>query len=89
MSGGSLQFAGGLSGGQLQQSIQQYNQEQQKPRMSWALNKAEKKNYDQIFRAWDIPGTGYISGQMALEVFGQSGLEKSDLAKIWCDLSQF
>lgn len=80
--GGTLQFAGGLSGGQLQQSIQQYNQEQ-KPRITWALTKAEKKNYDQIFRAWDTQGTGYISGQMALEVFGQSGLEKNDLAKVW------
>lgn len=79
-------FAGGMpAGGQsLQQSFNQTNQERGKPRMSWALTKAEKKNYDQIFRAWDQQGSGFISGQVALEVFGQSGLEKNDLARIWC-----
>ena len=51
--------------------------------MSWALTKQEKKNYDRIFRSWDAQGTGFLSGQVALEVFGQSGLDKNDLAKIW------
>ncbi|TDL18518.1 hypothetical protein BD410DRAFT_497704 [Rickenella mellea] len=86
--GGVPQFAspGGVGAPQLQQSIQQYNQEQRgtaAPKMPWALAKSEKKNYDQIFRAWDAQNTGFISGQMALEVFGQSGLDKNDLAKIW------
>ncbi|CCM04566.1 uncharacterized protein FIBRA_06747 [Fibroporia radiculosa] len=74
---------GGLS---LQQSFQQHNQAQRgnaAPKVPWALSKAEKKNYDQIFRAWDVSGTGFISGQTALEVFGQSGLDKNDLAKVW------
>lgn len=77
------QQPGGLS---LQQSFQQHNQELGRgtaPRVPWALSKAEKKNYDQIFRAWDAQGTGFISGQTALDVFGQSGLDKNDLAKIW------
>ena len=80
----ALQNQGGLV-----QSIQQYNQDRGNPaqRMSWALTKAEKKNYDQIFRAWDVQNTGFISGQMALEVFGQSGLEKNDLARIWYGFS--
>lgn len=84
--GGALQFAGGPpQGGSLQQSFQQYNQQRGTvaPQMPWALTKAEKKQYDQIFRAWDSQGTGFISGQVALEVFGQSGLGKNDLAKIW------
>lgn len=71
----------------LQQSFQQHNQAQRgttAPKIPWALSKAEKKNYDQIFRAWDSQSTGFISGQTALEVFGQSGLEKNDLARIWC-----
>jgi hypothetical protein len=71
---------------QVQQSIVQLNQEQRgstTARMNWALNKAEKKQYDQIFRAWDSSGTGFIDGGTALQVFGQSGLEKNDLAKIW------
>ncbi|KAL6308638.1 hypothetical protein BKA93DRAFT_822360 [Sparassis latifolia] len=70
----------------LQQSFQQHNQAQRgnlAPKIPWALSKAEKKSYDQIFRAWDAQGTGFISGQTALEVFGQSGLDKNDLAKIW------
>ncbi|KAL5533504.1 hypothetical protein ACEPAF_5280 [Sanghuangporus sanghuang] len=84
-SGGVPQFAGNPSGpgASLQQSIQQYNQQSTTPKMSWALSKVEKKNYDQIFRAWDTQSTGYINGQTALEVFGQSGLDKNTLAKIW------
>jgi hypothetical protein len=77
------QLQGGLS---LQQSFQQHNQSQRgtaAPRVPWALSKAEKKNYDSIFRAWDKDGSGFISGQTALEVFGQSGLDKNDLARIW------
>ncbi|THH31859.1 hypothetical protein EUX98_g2302 [Antrodiella citrinella] len=69
----------------LQQSFMQHNQNQRgsaTPKIPWALSKAEKKNYDQIFRAWDR-GEGFISGQTALDVFGQSGLDKNDLAKIW------
>lgn len=75
---------GGLS---LQQSFQQHNQNQRgtaAPKVPWALSKAEKKSYDQIFRAWDTRGEGFITGQTALEVFGQSGLDKNDLAKVWC-----
>ncbi|KAF9228917.1 hypothetical protein BS17DRAFT_772724 [Gyrodon lividus] len=89
-SGGAPQLApppqqqlGGLS---LQQSFQQHNQSHGRgttPKLPWALSKAEKKQYDQIFRAWDAQGTGFINGQNALEVFGQSGLDRNDLARIW------
>ncbi|OAX41282.1 hypothetical protein K503DRAFT_712926 [Rhizopogon vinicolor AM-OR11-026] len=77
------QQLGGLS---LQQSFQQHNQTRgigSAPKVPWALSKSEKKQYDQIFRAWDAQGTGFVSGQTALEVFGQSGLDKNDLARIW------
>ena len=77
------QQLGGLS---LRQSFQQHSRANGRgttPENSWALSKAEKKQYDQIFRAWDVQGTGFIGGQTALEVFGQSGLERNDLAKIW------
>lgn len=50
----------------------------------WALTKDEKKRYDQIFRAWDKEGTGYIGGAVAKEVFGQAGLDRDDLMAIWC-----
>jgi len=76
----SQTLQGGLN---LQQSFQQHNQAAAPPRVPWALSKAEKKSYDSIFRAWDTHNTGFISGQTALEVFGQSGLSKDDLARIW------
>jgi hypothetical protein len=53
------------------------------PKIPWVLTKDEKKNYDQIFRAWDQSGSGFISGEVAQEVFGQSGLSRDDMAKIW------
>ncbi|CAK5279140.1 unnamed protein product [Mycena citricolor] len=86
MNTGSPYSAGGApqlqtANANLQQSFQQI--QAQKPRISWALGKAEKKSYDAIFRAWDAQNTGFISGQTALEVFGQSGLSKDDLARIW------
>jgi len=49
----------------------------------WAITKGEKKLYDETFRAWDGLGKGYISGEQALEIFGQSGLAKPDLERIW------
>ncbi|KAI8974238.1 hypothetical protein BD414DRAFT_498547 [Trametes punicea] len=83
---GMPQFQQQQSGFSLQQSFQQHNQAQRgnaAPKIPWALSKAEKKSYDQIFRAWDTGNTGFISGETALEVFGQSGLDRNDLAKIW------
>ena len=71
------------SGLSLQQSFNQTAQSRGKPQMSWTITRAEKKNYDQIFRAWDPQSSGFISGTTALEVFGQSGLGKDDLANIW------
>ncbi|KAI2470551.1 hypothetical protein F4781DRAFT_390623 [Annulohypoxylon bovei var. microspora] len=49
----------------------------------WAITKDEKTRYDQLFRAWDGLGKGFIGGDQAIEIFGQSGLEKIDLERIW------
>ncbi|KAG5984303.1 hypothetical protein E4U55_005366 [Claviceps digitariae] len=49
----------------------------------WAITKEEKTRYDSLFRAWDGFGKGYIGGDQAIEIFGQSGLEKPDLERIW------
>lgn len=49
----------------------------------WAVTKDEKQIYDAMFKAWDGFGKGYITGNQALEIFGQSGLEKGDLERIW------
>ncbi|KAK3629438.1 actin organization and endocytosis protein [Elasticomyces elasticus] len=49
----------------------------------WAVTKDEKKLYDDMFKAWDGFGKGYITGNQAIEIFGQSGLEKAELERIW------
>ena len=73
-------------GGQLQHSFEQVNQMSQGQatvKIPWALTADEKKRYDQIFRAWDQQGNGFIAGQVAKEVFGQAGLDRDDLMAIW------
>ncbi|GAB7349676.1 hypothetical protein MBLNU459_g0348t1 [Dothideomycetes sp. NU459] len=49
----------------------------------WSVTKDEKKIYDEMFKAWDGFGKGYITGSQAIEIFGQSGLEKPDLERVW------
>ncbi|TKA56099.1 hypothetical protein B0A55_13198, partial [Friedmanniomyces simplex] len=49
----------------------------------WAVTKDEKKLYDDMFKAWDGFGKGYITGNQAIEIFGQSGLDKAELERIW------
>jgi hypothetical protein len=49
----------------------------------WAITKGEKKLYDDTFKAWDGMSKGYISGEQALEILGQSGLPKPDLERVW------
>jgi hypothetical protein len=49
----------------------------------WAITKDEKKRYDELFRAWDGLHKGYIGGDQAIEIMGQSGLDKPDLERIW------
>ncbi|KAK0389462.1 hypothetical protein NLU13_3037 [Sarocladium strictum] len=49
----------------------------------WAITKEEKTRYDSLFKAWDGLGKGFIAGDQAIEIFGQSGLEKPDLERIW------
>lgn len=49
----------------------------------WAITKEEKTRYDSLFKAWDGLGKGFIGGDQAIEIFGQSGLEKPDLERVW------
>ncbi|OLL27170.1 Actin cytoskeleton-regulatory complex protein pan1 [Neolecta irregularis DAH-3] len=49
----------------------------------WAITKEEKIVYDQIFKAWDGMNKGFIDGPAAIEIFGQSGLPRSELEKVW------
>ncbi|KAK2750091.1 actin organization and endocytosis protein [Myotisia sp. PD_48] len=49
----------------------------------WAVTKDEKRIYDDLFRAWDGLGKGFIGGDVAIEIMGQSGCERQDLEKVW------
>lgn len=49
----------------------------------WAVTKDEKTRYDSLFKAWDGLNKGFIGGDVAIEVFGQSGLPKADLERVW------
>ncbi|KAK3692396.1 actin cytoskeleton-regulatory complex protein PAN1 [Podospora appendiculata] len=49
----------------------------------WAITKDEKTRYDALFRAWDGLNKGYIGGDQAIEIMGQSGLDKPDLERVW------
>ncbi|KAI9593865.1 hypothetical protein BDF19DRAFT_447132 [Syncephalis fuscata] len=49
----------------------------------WAVTPEEKAAYDQVFTAWDTRGIGFISGETARAIFGQSGLSASALAQVW------
>ncbi|RAL15674.1 actin cytoskeleton-regulatory complex protein PAN1 [Aspergillus homomorphus CBS 101889] len=49
----------------------------------WAITKEEKKIYDDLFRAWDGFHKGFIGGDTAIEIMGQSGLDRKDLEHIW------
>ena len=53
------------------------------PKVPWKLSRDEKRNYDQLFRAWDTLSTGFISGDQSRQIFGQSGLPSDDLMMIW------
>lgn len=52
-------------------------------KVPWAVTKDEKKIYDQLFKAWDGFNKGFISGDVAIEIMGQSGLDRKDLETIW------
>lgn len=90
---GGIQMAGNMNfsnasmqPSNFQNQIQTLSQQQQgskEPKIPWALSKDERKSYDSIFRAWDQKGTGFLSGDVAQEVFGQSGLDRDRLMQIW------
>ncbi|KAL3463779.1 hypothetical protein BJX64DRAFT_110897 [Aspergillus heterothallicus] len=49
----------------------------------WAITKEEKHIYDELFRAWDGLRKGFIGGDTAIEIMGQSGLDRKDLEAVW------
>ena len=52
-------------------------------KVPWAITKDEKRIYDELFKAWDGFNRGHITGDVAIELMGQSGLNRPDLEGIW------
>lgn len=52
-------------------------------KISFAVTHDEREAYASLFRAWDGLNRGYIDGPTAVEVFGQSGLDQDELARLW------
>lgn len=40
-------------------------------------------HYDQMFRDWDVQGTGFFSRETAFVLFDQTVIDRDDLAQIW------
>lgn len=77
---------GSLQPAQFQSKLQTLTQQQPeraRNQIPWTMSKEERKSYDNIFRAWDAKRTGWISGDVAKELFGQSGLSREQLLQIW------
>lgn len=70
---------------QFQNKLQTISTQQPKAKAAipWTMSKEERKSYDNIFRAWDAKKTGWISGDVARELFGQSGLSREQLLQVW------
>lgn len=56
-------------------------------KVEWAISKEEKRIFDGIFSQWDTENKGYITGEMGIQIFSMSGLNRQDLEAIWtlCD----
>ena len=52
-------------------------------KVPWAVTKDEKKIYDELFKAWDGLNKGFVTGDVAIEIMGQSGLNQQDLERVW------
>lgn len=52
----------------------------------WSVTPADKARFDQIFATLDTSNRGYITGDQAVEFFGNARLPEETLAQIW-DLS--
>ncbi|ORY82532.1 hypothetical protein BCR37DRAFT_379527 [Protomyces lactucae-debilis] len=65
------------------QMFQPQQMQQQQAEVPWAITKQEKAMFDTIHKAWDKKKQGFVEGPVAIEIFGQSGLPRSDLELIW------
>ena len=51
--------------------------------VGWAITRNQRQQYAELFRAWVGADEAYLTGEQAVSVLRQSGLDKADLEKIW------
>lgn len=68
-----------------QQGVQNFtpSELQGNAKVEWAITKEEKRIYDGIFLEWDKERKGFVTGEMGIQIFSQSGLNRGDLETIW------
>lgn len=49
----------------------------------WLIGPADKQRFDQVFSTVDTNGQGFISGEQAVQFFGNTRLPEEVLAQIW------
>jgi epidermal growth factor receptor substrate 15 len=49
----------------------------------WAITPADKARFDQLFNGLDKSGRGFITGDQAVDFFGNARLPEESLAQIW------
>lgn len=49
----------------------------------WAISPADKAKFDQIFNSLDTSNRGFITGDQAVDFFGNARLPEETLAQIW------
>jgi hypothetical protein len=47
------------------------------------ISDEDVKKYQEIFKRSDTKGENFVSGEQARQIFSRSGLNVTDLAKIW------
>ncbi|KAI7866776.1 hypothetical protein BDF14DRAFT_1882331 [Spinellus fusiger] len=85
MQGHNLDFTNRMmpSASGIYSTPQQQFKSSSKINIPWAVTKEEKERYSKIFKAWDKDHRGYLTGDVAKEIFQQSGLPQNILMQIW------
>ncbi|KAI8886306.1 hypothetical protein K501DRAFT_244246 [Backusella circina FSU 941] len=83
MHGNTMAFSNRMMPGAAGYSTSQFQSLSSSVKIPWAVTDEEKKQYTKIFRAWDKERKGVLSGEVAKEIFSQSGLAQNVLVQIW------
>jgi hypothetical protein len=83
MHGNTMAFSNRMMPGASSYSTTQFQSLSSSVKIPWAVTDEEKKQYTKIFKAWDKERKGVLPGEVAKEIFSQSGLAQNILVQIW------